>query len=113
MVDYSRLRSVTARQIIRALESDGFSLDRQRGSHRRYVPIDGRAVTVSFHRPSDTFRPKTLRSIVACQAQWNDAELRLLGSLTGWHYLPLSMSTSQNRGLRQTLLTARLMSSNP
>jgi len=74
-IDYSRLRSVTARKIVAALESDGFSLDRQRGSHRRYVHPDGRGVTVSFHSTSDTFRPKTLRSIIGGQAQWTKEDL--------------------------------------
>ncbi len=77
-IDYSRIRTITAREIVSALESDGFSLARQRGAHRRYVHKDGRAVTVSFHRPSETFRRKTLRSIVEIQAQWTlDDLLRL------------------------------------
>ena len=63
-IDWSRLRSVTAREIIDALLRDGFSLRHQDGAHRRYRHPDGRRVTVSFHRPGDTFRPKMLRSIV-------------------------------------------------
>lgn len=78
MPDYSRLRSLTAREIVSALEADGFIIDRQKGSHRRYVHTDGRAVTVSFHRPSDTFAFKTLRSMIDVQAQWSDADLRRL-----------------------------------
>lgn len=80
-IDYSRLRSITARQIISALEADGFALDRQKVSHRRYEHPDGRAVTVSFHRPSETFRPKTLRSMLERQARWSDADLLRLGLL--------------------------------
>lgn len=37
---------------------------------------DGRRVTVSFHRPGDTFAPKTLRSILELQARWTDADLK-------------------------------------
>lgn len=81
MVDYSRLRSVSAREIVSALLSDGFTLKRQRGAHRRYVHADGRGVTVSFHRPSDTFTLKTLRSIVEVQAEWVEADLVRLGLL--------------------------------
>ena len=77
-LDYSRLRSLKARQIVSALQSDGFSMDRQRGSHRRYVHTDGRAVTLSFHRPSDTFTFKTLRSMIEVQAQWNEDDLHRL-----------------------------------
>ena len=35
-------------------------------------------MTVSFHHPGDTFRPKTLRSIVAIQARWSADDLRRL-----------------------------------
>lgn len=74
-LDYSRLRSITARMIVSALQSDGFVLDRQRGSHRRYVHPDGRAVTVSFHRPSDTYTFKTLRSMIEIQARWSEEDI--------------------------------------
>jgi predicted RNA binding protein YcfA (HicA-like mRNA interferase family) len=77
-IDWSRLRSTTAREIIRALTRDGFALRNQSGSHQRYRHPDGRRVTVSFHRPGDTFRPKTLRSIVETQARWTDDDLRRL-----------------------------------
>jgi predicted RNA binding protein YcfA (HicA-like mRNA interferase family) len=63
-LDYSRLRNLTAREIAAALLHDGFLLRRQKGSHQRYVHADGRRVTVSFHRASDTFEIKTLRSMI-------------------------------------------------
>jgi predicted RNA binding protein YcfA (HicA-like mRNA interferase family) len=81
-VDFSRLRSLTARQIASALIADGFTLKRQKGSHRRYTHPDGRRVTLSFHHASDTFRMGTLRSIVELQARWTEDDfrrLRLLG----------------------------------
>jgi predicted RNA binding protein YcfA (HicA-like mRNA interferase family) len=77
-IDWSRLRSTTVREIISALERDGFSLRSQSGSHQRYRHPDGRRVTVSFHRTGDTFRPKTLRSIVETQARWTEDDLRRL-----------------------------------
>ena len=60
-IDWSALRSLTAREIISALMRDGFFLRSQSGAHQQYRHADGRRVTVSFHRPSDTFPPKTLR----------------------------------------------------
>jgi predicted RNA binding protein YcfA (HicA-like mRNA interferase family) len=63
-VDRSRLRSLTAQELIAALIHDGFWLRRRSGSHRRYQHADGRRVTVSFHHAGDTFRPKTLRSMI-------------------------------------------------
>lgn len=77
-IDWSRLRSLTAREIASALVRDGFSLHRQSGSHQRYRHPDGRRVTVTFHRPGDTFRPKTLRSMIEDQARWDVDDLRRL-----------------------------------
>lgn len=80
-MDYSKLRSLTARQIIGALEKDGFVFERQKGSHRRYAHPDGRQVTLSFHRSSQTFRTGTLKSILKTQARWSEADLRRLDFL--------------------------------
>lgn len=82
MVDYSRLRSLTARHLIRALQADGFILKRQRGSHRHYFHPNGRRVTLSFHRSSETFRLGTLRSIIEVQAHWTEDDLRRLGLIS-------------------------------
>ena len=35
-IDYAALRSLTAREMIAALNRDGFFFVRQRGSHQRY-----------------------------------------------------------------------------
>jgi predicted RNA binding protein YcfA (HicA-like mRNA interferase family) len=78
-VDYSQLRSITARQLASALEKDGFHLQRQKGSHRHYHHPDGRRVTLSFHHSSDTFRHGTLRSIIEIQACWTAVDLSRLG----------------------------------
>lgn len=77
-IDWGRLRSVTARGLIGALVRDGSSLHAQRGSHQRYRHPDGRRVTVSFRHPGETFRPKTLRSIIDDQARWGEDDLRRL-----------------------------------
>jgi len=81
MPDYSRLRSLSARRIIAALGADGFTLARTRGSHRLFRHPDGRRVTVSAHRLSDTFPPGTLRSMIEIQARWDDHDLRRLDLL--------------------------------
>jgi len=74
-LDYARLRNLTARELIRALGKDGFTLDRQSGSHQLYYHTDGRRVTVAFHAPGDTFKLKTLKAVVELQAQWNEEDL--------------------------------------
>jgi len=55
-------------------------LEREKGSHCQYFhPKKGR-VTVSFHHPSDTFPPKTLKSIIQ-DAGWVEEDLKRLGLL--------------------------------
>ena len=80
-IDYSKLRSLAVRQLTCALRRDGFSLDRQRGSHQRYVHADGRRVTVPFTRTGDTLALGTLKSIIEKQAGWTEEDLRRLGLL--------------------------------
>lgn len=77
-VNYSLLRSLTAREVISALGRDGFVLDRQAGAHQLYRHPDGRRDTVSFHRPGDTFEIKTLRAMIETQARWTNDDLRRL-----------------------------------
>ena len=77
-INYGRLRSLTAREIVSALIRDGFAYDRARGSHQIYTHADGRRVTVTFHSPGDTFTPKTLKSMLEIEAKWNDDDLRRL-----------------------------------
>ncbi len=80
-IDYSKLRSVTAREIVATLMRDGFTHKRTKGSHRRYAHADGRRVTVSYHTQSDTFPPKTLRTMIEEQARWDESDLQRLGLL--------------------------------
>jgi predicted RNA binding protein YcfA (HicA-like mRNA interferase family) len=78
-IDYANLRRLTAREIIAALFRDGFFLRTSRkGSHQRFQHLDGRRVTVSFHKPSDTFPPKTLKTIIEWQAHWTEEDLKRL-----------------------------------
>ena len=81
-VEPRRLRNLTARDIIGALVRDGFELYNQKGSHQRFRHSDGRRVTVTFHHPSDTIAPKTLRSMLHPKARWGAEDLRRLGLLS-------------------------------
>ncbi len=76
-IDYSKLRSLTARRLISALIKDGFHLDRESGSHQQYLHPNKGRVTVSFHHPGDTFPPKTLKKIVQ-EAGWTEENLKRL-----------------------------------
>ena len=77
-IDYSKIRSLTAGRIIRALKKDGFILDRKSGAHHQYRHPDKRRVTVSYHHSSDTFRFKTLKSMLEKQAKWTIEDLQRL-----------------------------------
>ena len=78
VIEWRRLRNLTAREMVSALIRDGFVLSAQRGSHQRYRHADGRRVTVTFHRAGDTFPMGTLRSMVELQARWTGDDLRRL-----------------------------------
>jgi predicted RNA binding protein YcfA (HicA-like mRNA interferase family) len=76
-IDYRSLRSLTARQLVAALMQDGFEFVRQTGSHQRYRHPDGRRVTIASHG-GETFKVKTLKSIIELQARWTEQDLRRL-----------------------------------
>ncbi|MFH1187750.1 MAG: type II toxin-antitoxin system HicA family toxin [bacterium] len=78
-INYNLLRSLTARELITALIKDDFYLRNQRGSHQRYRNSDGRRVTVSFHKTSDNFPPKTLKTIIEDQARWTEYDVKKMG----------------------------------
>ncbi|HEV8059549.1 MAG TPA: type II toxin-antitoxin system HicA family toxin [Gemmataceae bacterium] len=70
-------RGVSARQFVRALQEDGFVLQRVRGSHRIYRHADGRRVVMAYHQLGDTFPIGTLRAMIR-DAGWQDEDLRRL-----------------------------------
>ncbi len=77
--DFSSLRSLTARKLIRALEKDGFYAESGSSAHQQfYNANDGRRVTVTYHHAIDHFVPKTLKSMLE-QAKWTQADLKRLG----------------------------------
>ncbi len=77
--DLSILRSLTARKLIRALEKDGFYAESGSSTHQQFYNVnDGRRVTVTYHHASDTFLPKTLKSMLE-QAEWTQDDLKRLG----------------------------------
>lgn len=67
-------RGVTAREFVKALQADGFVLQRVRGSHRVYRHPGGRRVVVAYHQLGDTFPIGTLRAMIA-DAGWREDDL--------------------------------------
>lgn len=77
-IDYSKLRSLTARQLVAALTQDGFVGRKSKGATRFFRHLDGRRVTIHLHRPSQTLKIGTLKAIIEEQAHWTEADLRRL-----------------------------------
>lgn len=78
-IDYSRLRSLTARRLIRALQKDRFYELRRNGATRFFAHPDGRTTTIHLHKMGQTFAPGTLKSIIERQAKWTAEDLERLG----------------------------------
>lgn len=83
MTDVGRLahllRNTPVRELVRALERDGFSLDRAGTTGARiYRHTDGRRVVIHYHHGGDTLTRKTLRSILG-SLLWDEADLERLG----------------------------------
>ena len=83
MTDLGRLafllRNTPVRELIRALERDGFTLDRAGTTGARiYRHTDGRRVVIHYHHGGDTLTRKTLRSILG-SLNWSEADLERLG----------------------------------
>ena len=72
------LRNTPVRELIRALERDGFSFRRGRGSGEVYRHLYGRRVVVHYHASSETLPPGTLRSVLS-GARWTQEDASRLG----------------------------------
>jgi predicted RNA binding protein YcfA (HicA-like mRNA interferase family) len=73
------LRNTAVREIVRALERDGFSLKRETASGARiYAHSDGR-ITVDHHG-GDTLTRKTVRSVLEA-VKWTEDDVKRLGLL--------------------------------
>ncbi|RKX45570.1 MAG: type II toxin-antitoxin system HicA family toxin [Thermotogae bacterium] len=73
----SKLPRLTAKEIIRILESQGFILTRSSGSHRIYKNSEGKRVTVPFHS-GKVLHPKLLKSIIRDMGLTEEEFLKLL-----------------------------------
>ncbi len=72
-----QLRSIPAREWIGALERDGFTVRKGKGSHHLYQHSDGRRVLMVYHKLSDTFGPKTIKQLLN-GTSWKESDLERL-----------------------------------
>ncbi len=75
-----QLRNATTRDIERALQKDGFVLERKTATGGRIYQHDDRIVVIHFHHGSDTFTRKTLKSVLEA-AEWTQEDVKRLGLL--------------------------------
>ena len=76
-----QLRNTPVRELIGALEQDGFIYRRLRGSGRVYRHPDGRRVVIHYHHSGDTLPIGTLRNVLR-GARWTEIDLRRLGLIS-------------------------------
>lgn len=69
-----KLKNTPVRELIRALEQDGFLYRRRKGSQRVYRHPDGRRVVIHYHRAKDTLPLGTLQSFLQ-GTKWNEDDL--------------------------------------
>lgn len=75
------LRNTPVRDLVRAVERDGFSLKRETATGARiYSHTDGRLTVIHYHAGSDTLTRKTLRSVLEA-LQWTEEDLKRLNLL--------------------------------
>jgi len=76
-----KLRNAPVRDLIRALEQDGFEYRRRKGRQRVYRHAEGRRVVIHYHHAKDTLPPGTLKSFLEA-TRWNEDDLRRLGLIS-------------------------------
>lgn len=77
-MELAPLKTLTAREWVRAVERDSFRRRKTRGSHHLYRHPDGRRVLLVYHNLGDTFGPKAIRQILTSTG-WTETDLRRLG----------------------------------
>jgi len=73
---WNQLKNITADELERALERDGWELDEGRGSIQVYRHADGRRVSVHYH-PVKTFGPNLLKALFD-DIGWTETDLKRL-----------------------------------
>jgi predicted RNA binding protein YcfA (HicA-like mRNA interferase family) len=73
---WDQLKSLTADDLIGALERDGWRRRKSKGSRRVYRK-GSRVVAIHYH-PRKTFGPKMLKMLLLVDIGWDEADLRRL-----------------------------------
>ena len=73
---WKQLKSITADELINALERDGWSRDETRGAEQIFRHPDGRRVSIHYH-PGKTYGAKLLKNLLK-DIGWTEADFRRL-----------------------------------
>ena len=73
---WNQLKSITADELMSALDRDGWTCDTSGGSMHIYLSGDGRRVSIHYH-PQRTYGPKMLQKLLD-DIGWDEAALRRL-----------------------------------
>jgi len=73
---WKQLRNLTADQLKKALEKDGWALDARRGAQHVYWHPSGRRVSIHYH-PRKTYGPRLLQGLLD-DIGWTVEDLRRL-----------------------------------
>ncbi len=73
---WGQIRGLTADELVRALERDGWRRAETSGANLIYRHPDGRTVSVHYH-PGKTYGPRLLRSLLI-DIGWSEADLHRL-----------------------------------
>lgn len=74
---WKQLKSITADELINALEKDGFIRDEKQGAQLVYRHADGRICSVHYH-PGKTYGPKLLKKLLFDDIGWTEKDFRRL-----------------------------------
>jgi predicted RNA binding protein YcfA (HicA-like mRNA interferase family) len=73
-----KLKNTPVRDLLQALEQDGFQYRKRKGSQRVYRHSDGRRVVIHYHHPKDTLPLGTLHNFLQ-GTRWIEDDLKRLG----------------------------------
>ena len=72
---WDQLKNITTRELIAALEKDGFRPDEELKTERIYKHPDGRRCSIHYHKGSKCYGPKLLKGLFK-GIGWSEKDLR-------------------------------------
>lgn len=74
---WRQLKNLTADDLVKALDRDGWQCDMKGGSMRIYISPDGKHRVVIHYHPRKTYGPKMLQGLLG-ETRWTEEDMRRL-----------------------------------